>query len=254
MIDILELFDLKHDNVLNKWLCKVRIVARGDRFEANASRKSVYSPVASSVALRLFLCLAGNFETSVLQFDVSTAFLYGRSSKTLYFRLPYGHKARKKGGRNMVWRGNASLYGLKSAPQVWNSTFTLKLRDYGFRSLYSDVCFFFKSFTDSVFDSSIIMILYVDDALFCGKKEAVQEFIIFLQKSFQIKVKEQAETFIGLHLINDDGNIYVNQEPYIVEAAQRFQVDEAKPVDVPMLPGYLDIGKDGNLGSPRALD
>ena len=49
---------MKYDIILSKWICKVRIVARGDLEE---SEEFVYAPVASMVPLRMFVLLSLEF-------------------------------------------------------------------------------------------------------------------------------------------------------------------------------------------------
>ena len=67
-----ELFRVKYDNILGKWICKVRIVARGDLEE---SEEFVYAPVANMVALRIFVILSLEFGVDFRQLDIASAFL-----------------------------------------------------------------------------------------------------------------------------------------------------------------------------------
>ena len=98
-INILELFSVKFENVLNKKLCKVRFVASGDLLV----KKSIFfSPVASQVGLRVFLIMAMlHGYRKIAQLDVSTAFIYGRLDDFIYITLPIGHPKRSK-KNNMV--------------------------------------------------------------------------------------------------------------------------------------------------------
>ena len=53
-------------------------------------------------SLRLLLYMVGDFQGKVKHMDVSTASLYGKYSKQIYFKLPNGHP--KKRGKHNVWK------------------------------------------------------------------------------------------------------------------------------------------------------
>jgi len=53
-----------------------------------------------------------------MQFDVQTAFLYGKLEETIFMEVPEGLKLKEDLG-NLVCKLKKSLYGLKQAPRCW---------------------------------------------------------------------------------------------------------------------------------------
>ena len=216
---------------------KVRICARGDQLKS-VELFELYSPVVSSMSLKLFLSIAGSFESDIHQFDVSTAFLYSRTEKPLFYKLPRGHPEYSKSGKK-VWKAYMALYGLRTAPKEWNSTFSSALEKFGFRALFMDACFFFKSTTGKVKDATCILILYVDDAMFCGENNEVSALEKFLCELFSVKMKDRVDMFIGLEIVkNEKGNL-VHQSKFIENIAKKFEIDVTRSYKVPMDPGFI---------------
>ena len=89
VIQILELFVTKYNNILNEFKAKCRIMVQGD---TKPDHPSFFSPVANIVSFRVFLIFALTFDTTIYQLDVSNAFLYGSLPKPVYLELPVGRR------------------------------------------------------------------------------------------------------------------------------------------------------------------
>jgi len=74
------------------------------------------------------------------QFNVSTAFLYGKLEETVYMKQPEGYDD----GSGRVCHLNKSLYGLKQAPRCWNKRFGTFLINLGLVRSEADPCLFIK--------------------------------------------------------------------------------------------------------------
>ena len=78
------------------------------------------------------------------------------------------------------------------------------------------------------------MLVYVDDGLILAKERAfIEEVLAFLEKKFEIKAHEPT-TFIGFEIHRQNGIILVNQQGYVKNLLERFQMLEFKPASVPM--------------------
>jgi hypothetical protein len=78
-----------------------------------------FSPVVRSATTRTLLSVAASEKMSLMQFDVSTAFLYSKPSEEIYMEQPAGFN--DNSGR--VCKLQRGLYGLKQAPRSWNERF-----------------------------------------------------------------------------------------------------------------------------------
>jgi Reverse transcriptase (RNA-dependent DNA polymerase) len=126
VLPVKEIFVKKMDNIKNVEKYKVRIVARGDREKELPD--SVYAPVASMEVIGIIFGFATRSQWFCRQAEISTAFLYGRSSKQIFLQSPIGHRLFV----THCWTGLAGVYGLTVAPLVWNHTLHLVLTDFGF--------------------------------------------------------------------------------------------------------------------------
>ena len=87
-----------------------------------------YALVALIFTFRLFISIGTLFETSIRQVDVTSAYLYGKLTTSIYIALPAAHP--RKHGNSNVWKSGSPLYGLVQSPKVWNDTFSSShLRD-----------------------------------------------------------------------------------------------------------------------------
>ena len=137
------------------------------------------------------------FSSPIRQLDVRNAFLYGVLDRNIYLELPAGHPRRDM-GRN-VWTTRRALYGLCESPRVWNDTIQTFFLRYGLRNLTTERCLYIlpQGGTDPPTPFTLILVLYVDDVLFCGQSDVVQKFMKAIKQKFQIKTKEIAEEFMA---------------------------------------------------------
>ena len=139
IIPILEIFTTKRDGISGFWKAKCHIVGRGD---LQFTPTTYFAPVASIVALRLFIFFSSCFQTSIHQLDVKTAFLYGRLCKPIYLQLPVGHPSRSESKK--IWKTSTAVYGLVEAPQVWNRTIHNFLTEFGYPALLTECCMYVR--------------------------------------------------------------------------------------------------------------
>ena len=99
----------------------------------------------------------------LMQFDVSTAFLYGDLTEEIYMKQPEGFSDNS----DRVCKLKRSLYGLKQAPRCWNRRFGSYLQKLGFQQSDADPCLFILE-KDS---KKLLLALYVDDGIVAATDE-----------------------------------------------------------------------------------
>ena len=108
----------------SKWIFKVkddgrykaRLVVRGFEQEEGIDFEETFSPVVSTISLRICFALIAMKDLKFKIFDIKTAFLYGSLDEEIFMCLPEGFK-------DKVCKLKKALYGLKQAPLKWNQRF-----------------------------------------------------------------------------------------------------------------------------------
>lgn len=93
---------------------KVRLVVKGF-MQGEFDR--TYSPVVDFTTIRTCISVAIRRGYSILQMDVRTAFLHGKSNEDVYVAPPEGSGVHFKDGE--VLKLNKVLYRLRQAPRLW---------------------------------------------------------------------------------------------------------------------------------------
>ncbi|KAF0913864.1 hypothetical protein E2562_024939 [Oryza meyeriana var. granulata] len=109
---------------------KVRLVAKGYVQQPGVDFDEVFAPVARIELVRLLLALAAQEGWSVHHMDVKSAFLNGELIEEVYVRQPPGFTV--AGHEDKVLRLDKAHYGLRQAPQAWNTKLDETLVALGF--------------------------------------------------------------------------------------------------------------------------
>lgn len=216
------------DGSIDKY--KARLVAKGYSQRYGIDFTETFSPVAKLSTVRAMVGYAAKENLRLMQFDVTTAFLYGELDTTIYMEQP---EAYSDGTKN-VCKLLRSLYGLKQAPRCWNKRFSSWLKGIGFKMSEADPCLHIRGTNEN----KILIACFVDDGLVMAKdpKEA-EGFISELMKEFKITVKP-ASYYLGFQIEHrQDGSIKLSQESYARKLLERFNFSECRPVSTPMVKG-----------------
>jgi hypothetical protein len=103
----------------------------------------------------------------------------------------------------------------------------------GFTRRKDDHCVYFKLIGDHL----IYLVLYVDDMLLIGNdKEIIQDVKTQLSSKFDMKDLGAANFILGMEIKRDQENkkLWLNQRKYVETILQRFNMQECKPVRVPI--------------------
>ena len=127
------------DGSISKY--KARLVAKGFNQKEGIDFSETFSPVSRLSTVRSVLSVAARDKLYLLQFDVSTAFLYGDLEEDIYMIQPEGCDD----GSGRVCHLKRSLNGLKQAPRCWNKNFNDFLTKEGFKSSFADPCLYIRN-------------------------------------------------------------------------------------------------------------
>lgn len=225
--------DVKDKKVLsNKWVFtkkengkfKARLVVRGYEQVEGIDYEETYSPVVSNTSLRIMFALATKKDLKLMQFDVKTAFLYGKldDEEEIYMSVPEGFE-----NQNKILKLQKTLYGLKQAPFKWNELFTNCLGKYGLKQTHSDRCIFTNG--------SIYLAIFVDDGILIGPdKTEMKKMLQELTKDFKIKITENPTTFIGMEIKESNQGIKLTQTNYSKQVLERYGMTDCKPTNTPI--------------------
>eukprot|EP00253_Pinus_taeda_P023270 PITA_23270 len=165
------------------------------------------------------------------QMDVKTTFFHGDLEEEIYMKQPKGFAV--KGKKELVCKVKKSLYGLKQSPRMWYQKFDTFIRGLGFTRSKTDHCVYFKLIGDHV----IYLVLYVDDMLLVGNdNEIIQDLKTQLSSKFDMKDLGAANYILGMEIKRDRAKrkLWLNQRKYAETILHRFNMQDSKPVKVPI--------------------
>lgn len=195
IIDSKWVFRVKMDESEKIYRFKARLCARGFLQREGIDFHETFAPVIRYDSLRLILAEVAAQDLELLQFDVQTAFLYGKLDETVYMEVPEGLNV----GQDLVCKLNKSLYGLKQAPRCWNQRFTRFLHEFEFKECEADKCVF----VGQVKNEKVYLALFVDDGLIAANTVETLELIIDrLSATFNITVGDSS-MFVGVQISRD---------------------------------------------------
>jgi hypothetical protein len=210
---------------------KARLVAKGYSQVEGIDFGEIFSPVSKLTSIRFILSVVVAFDFEVEQMDVKTTFLHGDLEEEIYMKQPEGFVV--KGKKELVCKLKKSLYGLKQSPRMWYQKFDTYMLGLGFTRRKVDHCVYFKLIGDHL----IYLVLYVDDMLLIGNnKEIIQDVKTQLSSKFDMKDLGAANFILGMEIKRDRENmkLWLNQRKYVETILQRFNMQECKPIKVPI--------------------
>lgn len=203
---------------------KARLVVKGCQQKPGVDFGETYSPVAKMGSIKMCLALMAAGKMAAKQFDVKTAFLYGRLKEEVFMQQPEGYSD----GTDRVCKLNRSLYGLRQSPRCWNEKFNNCLRKFNLKAMLTDPCVFTSSSRD------LILVVHVDDGLVISRDpRKIDKLMSNLSKELEIKVNT-LNMFLGIQIEKlNDGEILAHQKLYTRKLLERFKVEDANPVAIP---------------------
>lgn len=152
-----------------------------------------------------------------MHMDVSGAFLNGDLVEEIFITQPPGYIDPEN--PTHVCRLNKALYGLKQASLAWYQTLTVFLVSIEFRASYEDRCLFIRE------KPYMVIIVYVDDILaVAAETSTIDNFFDVLNQKFKSKYIGTPDLFLGIRFRQSSDRILLDQQHYILQLRDRFNV------------------------------
>ena len=210
---------------------KARLVARG--FEEDKSSLRTDSPTCMRETLKIVLAIAASSGWDINSIDIKAAFLQGKEiDRELYLDPP---KEFKNPGK--IWRLKKVVYGLSDASRVWYMRVREELSKMGcIISGFDKALFYWKRNCQT----EGILVVHVDDFLWCGSDKFKNEIVLKLKNIFRIsKETKGAFKYLGIDLKQFGDHLSVSQKSYS---------DSIKSIKIPQI-----SDKVGNSTVDRSL-
>jgi len=216
---------------------KARLCARGFMQRKGVDFTETFAPVVRYDSLRVLLAVVAEKDLELTQFDVQTAFLYGKLDEEVFMEVPEGLTVKRSAAKSVVCHLQKSLYGLKQAPRCWNREFRAFLRQFEFHETDADKCIFVGKVERSV----VYLALFVDDGLLAAEsRDALECVLRHLNDSFKITIGDTS-LFVGMQIERDrkEKSLFIHQSAYTKRVIERFGMGCAKPMSVPSNPSVI---------------
>ena len=154
----------------------------------------------------------------------------------------------QKGQEKKVCRLRKAIYGLKQAALQWNKQLHKSLLELGFKRCYADPGVYVKFIGDKL----IILVFYVDDALFMGNDRSL---VLKHKKQFMDRWESRdlgdAKEYLGMRITRDrkKRTLRLDQCSYAAKVVERFGQTDCKPVTTPLPSGYNPKPNEGESNS-----
>jgi hypothetical protein len=238
-------FTRKYDEHGNPTVYKARLVIGGHKQVADVDYDEIYASVARTQTIRVFLAYATIHDWSVFQMDYNNAFLNGNIDTKIHMRPPTGlDLIGVTISDDELIESKKALYGLKQAPRLWKLTIDRMMMSLGFKQSGTDTAVYFKD--------GCVMCVYVDDLLIMVRDESMWPDIEQgLKKSYQAKSLGKLTHYLGMVWKRDRNTrrSWLNQTVFCSKVLKKFDMENCKPVAVPISPDFRVSGGDTELFS-----
>ena len=205
---------------------KARIVLRGDLQDptTDPSGFNYFSETVSWTSIRTAFAHFISEEQVIGIADVATAFLRAHKFKEgdpkKYVRLKNPIT-----GEIQYFRQMGPLYGERSAPIKWQDTISEWLEANGFERGKNDTCIYVFRL------NGLKILLYVDDMLMIGTRQAVTAAYLKIQSQFQMKdliiVEEgHTEDYLSMEVTLRKEGLYLSMQEYAAKVVDFMSQDE----------------------------
>lgn len=234
----------KDKNVLpGKWVYRVKYDADGqvDKYKARYVAKGfaqvegldffeTYAPTCKPETFRTLLAVAAQKDLHLGQMNVKSAYLHSPIEEEIYLEQPEGVTKRGENGQTLVCKLNKSIYGLKQAAKNWYESLANLLIKNGFQRSRNDCCLFVRKEKDGTFS---YILVWIDDMIIAGAPEVVNGNKSMLEKNFKMDDRGELHWFLGMRILRSGDKITVDQEKYIENVLDQFNMSNCKPVATP---------------------
>jgi hypothetical protein len=212
---------------------KARLVAQGFTQTHGVDFHETYAPVAKLTTNRIILALAARNNWEVHQIDIKNAYLNTDLEENVYMRQPPGFEI--PGRETDVCLLQKALYGLRQSGNRWYDRLSSTFIGLGYGRCETEYCVFYKS-NGSQF---IIVVVAVDDlTLASNSLDFLLKMKKELAKKFEFTDAGDVHWLLGIEIKRNRklGTIALSQRSYIDMLLERFNLQDANPLSIPMEP------------------
>ena len=209
---------------------KARYVAKGYSQVHGIDYEETFPRTANITSIRILMQLAAQYDLTVHQMDVKTAFLHAPIDHEIFMEQPMGFEELSENGVKLVYRLKKSLYGLKQSGRNWNRVLDEYLISDGFVRNPVDHCVYQKQTGEDI----IIVVIWVDDLIIASSNtDKISQFKENMKSKFRMKDLGEISYFLGISFKQGNGVIKMNQKRYIQKILDRFGMSDCKPRTTP---------------------
>ena len=209
---------------------KARFVAQGFTQVQGTDYFETFSPTAKMSSIRIMMQLAAEFDLTIHQMDVKTAFLNAPIDCEIYVKQPEGFEVKDENGQLLVLKLNKSLYGLKQSGRNWNSVLHSFFIQNKFVQSKLDPCVYFLR----VDEYTMIVLVWVDDIVLASSSSILMKKIKdVLKQSFKMKDLGLIKCFLGMRFSQHPGRVEIDQTEYLKKVLKRFDMSDCKARSTP---------------------
>ena len=227
--------------IRNHWVFDVKdgrkracLVAKGFSQVEGMDCDQVFSPVIHFETVCLIISMAVLENWHMHGLDVRNAYLYSELDKEIYMEQPEGFSV--PGKASHVLRLQQALYRLKQAGLAWWQALKQSMEELGFTSLASDTGVFYYRGEGSF----IVMIIYVDDTIFCRPSKSL---VLKLKEAFMKRWETQdlgeVMEFLRMCITRNSHSIHLDQSAYLKTVLQCCRMQNTKAAATPLPAGYV---------------
>ena len=127
----------------------------------------------------------------------------------VYIQLPEGLVPNAADGKPPVWKLKRTLYGLRRSPAAFRNELCTLLIQKGYTKSKFDECLYYKINSDG---EKIFFCTHVDDfAIAASSAHLIDELCRILRSKYIITESDTLESFLGVHMIREQGSLYLSQ-------------------------------------------
>ncbi|CAM9901067.1 unnamed protein product, partial [Heterosigma akashiwo] len=193
---------------------------------------NTYAPVIDSDSLKLITALSMQCNMKMSDFDVSTAYLYGRLKEPRYMEIPLGILSNIDHNK-FILKLKKAVYGLPEAGNVWNSTFDARITDevMKFKRCISAPALYYKKENDDI----IFLTLHTDDGkLFSSNGDLMENTLDQLAEKFKIKRLGVSKEYLGMEQIMDNQKLLWHNKQKVMALVSEFSHEKIRPTNIPL--------------------
>ncbi|CAM9256040.1 unnamed protein product, partial [Heterosigma akashiwo] len=193
---------------------------------------NTYAPVIDSDSLKLITALSMQCNMKMSDFDVSTAYLYGRLKEPRYMEIPLGILSNIDHNK-FILKLKKAVYGLPEAGNVWNSTFDARITDevMKFKRCISAPALYYKKENDDI----IFLTLHTDDGkLFSSNDDLMENTLDQLAEKFKIKRLGVSKEYLGMEQIMDNQKLLWHNKQKVMALVSEFSHEKIRPTNIPL--------------------